>query len=70
MIMVEDWWRFAKKGDCVGNIYFKHRSLYKYTRVAMGRDGLEIKSMIDLVLRYVQDVEDGRCRIKYRCRGL
>ena len=34
----------------------------KYTRVARGRDGVEIKSMIDLVLvkrnmlRYVQDV--------------
>ena len=41
--------------------YFKHRSLHKYTRVARGRDGVEIKSMIDLVLvkrdmlRYVQE---------------
>ena len=36
--------------------------MHKYTRVAEGRDGVEIKSMIDLVLvkrdmlRYVQDV--------------
>ena len=46
----------------MGNTYFKHRSLYKYTRVARGQDGVEIKSMIDLVLvkrdrlRYVQDL--------------
>ena len=62
MIMAEEWWSFAKKGDSVGNTYFKHRSFHKYTRVARGRDGVEIKSMIDLVLvkrdmlRYVQDV--------------
>ena len=30
--------------------YFKHRSLSKYTGVARGRDDVEIKSMIDLVL--------------------
>ena len=42
--------------------HFKHRSLHKYTRVARGRDGVEIKSMIDLVLvkrdmlQYMQDV--------------
>ena len=36
--------------------------MHKYTRVARGREGVEIKSMIDLVLlkrdmlRYVQDV--------------
>ena len=46
----------------MGNKYFKHRSLHKYTRVARGLDGVEIKSIIDLVLvkrdilRYVQDV--------------
>ena len=38
-----------KMGLCVSNTYFKHRSLHKYTRVARGRDGVEIKSMIDLV---------------------
>ena len=49
-------------GLCVGNTYFKHRSLHKYTRVARGQDGLEVKSMIHLVMvkkdmvRYVQDV--------------
>ena len=52
----------TERGMCVGNTYFKHRSLQKYTRVARGQDGVEIKSMIDLilvkkdVLRYVQDV--------------
>ena len=47
---------------CVGETYFKHKRLHKYTRVAKGQDGVEVKSMIDLVLmkndmlRYVQDV--------------
>ena len=51
-----------ESGLCVGNTYFKHISLHKYKRVARGRDGVEIKSMIDLVLmkrdmlHYVQDV--------------
>ena len=46
----------------VGNTYFKHRSLHKYTRVTRGQDGVEIKSMLDLVvvskdmLQYVQEV--------------
>ena len=34
MIMAEEWWSPVLKGDCVGNTYFKHRNLYKYTRVA------------------------------------
>ena len=50
--MVEEWWSFVQKGDT----YFKHRSLHKYTRVARGRNGVEIKSIIDLVLGHVQDV--------------
>ena len=28
----------------------EHKSLHMYTRVARGQDGVEIKSMIDLVL--------------------
>ena len=46
----------------MGNTYFKHRSLHKYTRVTRGQDGVEIKSMLDLVvvskdmLQYVQEV--------------
>ena len=46
----------------MSSTYFKHRSLPKYTRMATGRDGMKIKSMIDLVLvkmdmlRYIQDV--------------
>ena len=30
----------AERGICVGNTYFKHLSLHKYTRVAMGQDGV------------------------------
>ena len=41
---------YAEKGPCVGNTYFKHRSLHKYTRVAGGQDGMDVKSMIDMVL--------------------
>ena len=45
---------------CVGN--FKHKNLHKYTRMAWSQDGVEGKSMIDLVLvkedmlRFVQGV--------------
>ena len=52
----------AERGLCVGNALFKPTSLNKYKRVARGQDGVELKSMIDLVLvkrdmlRYVQDV--------------
>ena len=52
----------AERGLRIVNMYFKHRSLYKYTRVARGQDGVEINSMIDLglvkrdMLYYVQDV--------------
>ena len=52
----------AERGLCVSNTYFKYRSLHKYTRVAKGQNGVEVKSMIDLVLAkkdnlpYVQDV--------------
>ena len=62
MIMVEEQWSFAQKGDCVSNTYFKHRSWQKYTKMARGQDGVNIKSMIDLVLvkrevlQYVQNV--------------
>ena len=52
----------------MGNIYFEHKSLHKYTREAKGQDGVEVKSMIYLVLvnkdmlHYVQDVREmGRC---------
>ena len=51
----------AERGLCVGNTFFKYRSLHTYTRVAKGHDGVEVKSVIDLVLKmdmllYVQDV--------------
>ena len=35
---------------CLGNKYFQHKRLHKYTRVPRGQDGMEVKSMIDLVL--------------------
>ena len=41
-IIVEEWWSSELKGDCVGvATYFEHRSF---------QDGLEIKSMIYMVL--------------------
>ena len=52
----------AERRLCVGNKYFKHRSLHKDTRVARAHAGVEVKSMIDLVvvkmemLHYVQDL--------------
>ena len=48
----------AERELCRGSTNVKRRSLLKYTRVARGQDGVEVKSMIDLVLvkGYVQDV--------------
>ena len=34
----------------MGNTYFEHNSLHKYTRVAGCQDGVEVMSMVDLVL--------------------
>ena len=51
-----------ERGLCEGNTYFKRRSLHKYTRVSRVRDGVDFKSMIDLVLmkkdilQYVENV--------------
>ena len=45
----------------MGNTYFEQKNLHKYPRVARDQDGVEVKSMIDLVLvkkdmlRFVQD---------------
>ena len=33
----------------MSNIYFEHKSLYKYTRVARGKDGVEVK-----IIRYLE----------------
>ena len=71
--MVEEWWSFVKKGDCVWVTHFKHRSVHKYTRVAESRGGVEIKGMIDLVLikrdmlRYVQGERDGMRPLRPLC---
>ena len=52
------------KGLRVGCTYFNHKSLHRYTRVARGQDGVEVKSMIDLVmvkkdmLCHLQDVRE------------
>ena len=49
----------AESGLCVGNTYFRHKGLHKYTKMAEAK---EVKSMVDMVfvkkdmLRYVQDV--------------
>ena len=54
---------YAERGLCVGNTYFEHMSLHKYTRVAMGQDGMKVKSMIDLVLTkkdMPRSLQDGR----------
>ena len=51
----------AERGLCGGNTYFEYRSSYKYTRVARGQYGVEIKSRIDLVLvkkDMLRDVQD------------
>ena len=40
----------AERGLCVGNTYFERTSLHKYTRVLRIQDGVEVKSMTDLVL--------------------
>ena len=29
---------YFERGLCIDNIYFKHKSLHKYTRVAIGQD--------------------------------
>ena len=56
----------AERGLCLGNTYFKHSSLHKYTKVTRGQERVEVKCMIDLVLvkrdmlRYVQDVRTMR----------
>ena len=55
--MAEEWWSFVKKGNSVWATHFKHRSLHKCIRMARGRDGVEIKSMVKRdMLQYVQDV--------------
>ena len=52
----------TERGIRVTNTYFEHKSLHKYTRVARDQNGVEVKSMTDLVLvkkdmlRFVQDV--------------
>ena len=38
----------TERGLCVGNTYFKHKCLFKCTRVARGQDQVEIMSVIDL----------------------
>ena len=40
----------AERDLYVGNTYFEQKNLHKYTRVARCQNGVEIKSMIDLVL--------------------
>ena len=52
----------TERGFFVCNSYFEHKLSHKYTWVARGQDGVEVKSMIDLLLakkamlRYVKAV--------------
>ena len=41
---------YAENGISVSNTYFEHKSLHKYTKLVRGQDGVEVKSMVDLVL--------------------
>ena len=50
----------AERSLCVGNTYFKHKNLHKYTKVARGQDGVEAKIMIDLLLHFMQDMRTVR----------
>ena len=43
--MVEEWWSSVLKGDYVGNTL-----VCISTQVPKGQDGVEVKSMVDLVL--------------------
>ena len=40
----------AERWLCVGSTYFEDKSLHKYMRVARCKDGVEVKSKIDLIL--------------------
>ena len=56
----------SERGLCIGDTYFEHMSLHKYTRVGRGQDGVNLKSIIDQVLvkkdmlRCVQDMRTAR----------
>ena len=56
----------AERGLCVDKTYLEHKNLHKYTRVTRNQDGVEVKSMVDLVLvkkdmlHFVQDVRTVR----------
>ena len=62
MVLVEEWWSFAQKGESAWVTHILSTEVCISTQVAKGQDGVEIKSMINLVLvkrdilRYVQEV--------------
>ena len=39
-----------KRGLSLSTTYFEHKSLHKYTMVGRSQDGVDVMSMIDLVL--------------------
>ena len=48
--MVKEWWSSVLKEDCMQVIHSLSTEvciMHKYTRVAMGQDGVEVKSIID-----------------------
>ena len=46
----------AERGLCVGNTYFKHKSLHKNTRVGKGLKRIDLVLVKKDMLHYVQDV--------------
>ena len=64
IIRKEEFFISVLKGLRVGYTYFSLKNLHRYTRVARGQDGVEVKSMIDLVmvkkdmLYYLQNVRE------------
>ena len=64
--MVEEWYISALKGDCVKVIHTLRTEFAEVHKGGKGQDGVEVKSMIDLVLmkkemlRYVKDVRTVR----------
>ena len=50
----------TERGLCMDNTCFKYKSLQKYTRVAKGQDGVEIKNMRDLLLLKKHMLQDVR----------
>ena len=49
--MEGNWQTCVKWELCVDHAYFKQKSIRKYTKVARGRDGVNVMKMINLVMK-------------------